>query len=80
MNCETCKAFLELYLDLVLAHQADYGEVLDQIRTEIEGRGYSRSHQHELGIILKSIKKVDDSTLSDKLQSIIGSLGEPQHS
>ncbi len=79
MNCETRKAFLELYLDLVLAHQADYGEALDQIRTEIEGRGYSRSHQHDLGIILKNLKKVKDSTLSEKLQKIIDSLGSPQH-
>ena len=56
-----------------------YGGALDQIRLEIEERGYYRSHQHDLDIILKYLKKINDSTLSDKLQKIIDSLGSPQH-
>ena len=78
MKDETRKAFLDLYQDLVFAHESNSGKFLDQIRTEIEARCYSRSHQHELDIILKNLKKAGYSTLSDKLQSIIDSLGEPQ--
>ena len=78
MNDETRKAFFDLYLEMVLAHH-HYGDDLDQIRLEIEQRGYSRSHQHDLGMILKYLKKVKDSTLSEKLQEIIDSLGSPQH-
>ena len=69
MNDETRKAFFDL--EMVLAHR-HYGD--DQIRLEIEQRGYSRSHQHDLGMILKYLKKVKDSTLSEKLQEIIDSL------
>ena len=77
MNAETSKAFLDLYLEMVLAHR-HHGDDLDQIRLEIEQQGYSRSHQHDLGMILKYLKKVKDSTLSEKLQEIIDSLGSPQ--
>lgn len=80
MNYETREAFLELHLNLILAGHYDYGRFLNEIRLEIETHGYSRTHQHELGIILKNLKKVDDSTLSEKLQGIIDSLGELQHS
>ena len=86
MTCESHEAFLELYRDMVLAHESryqaklsDYGDILDQIRGEIETHGYSRSHQNDLGIILQFLKKVNNSELSEKLQNIIDSLGNPQH-
>ena len=52
--------------------------VLGEIRLGIEERGYNRSHQHELNIILRFLREVDDSTLTEKLQRIIDSLGNPQ--
>ena len=55
-----------------------YGRVLDQIRCEIEVHGYSRSQHHDLGIILRFLRELDDSELSETLQSIIDSLGNPQ--
>ena len=77
MNDETRKAFFDLYLEWCL-HTAITEMILsDKIRNE--QRGYSRSHQHDLGMILKYLKKVKDSTLSEKLQEIIDSLGSPQH-
>jgi hypothetical protein len=57
-----------------------FGGVLDGIRLGIEESGYNCSHQYELGIILRFLKQeVKDSELSEKLQSIIASLGNPQH-
>ena len=56
-----------------------FGGVVDEIRLGIEEWGYYRSHQHDLGIILRFLKEVGNSDLSKKLQSIIDSLGEPQH-
>ena len=88
MTCETHEAFLELRHKMVFAHQQwhhhsikykDYGKDPDQVRTEIAERGYYRSHQHDLDIILKFLKRVNDSELSEKLQNIIDSLGNPQH-
>ena len=55
-----------------------YGGFLDQIRLGIEVRGYNRSAQHDLNIILRLLREVGEgSTLVDKLQNIIDSLGEP---
>ena len=56
-----------------------FGGVLDEIRLGIETHGYYRSHQHDLGIILRFLKEVGNSDLSRKLQTIIDSRGEPQH-
>ena len=96
--------FLEVMLDLVLAHkkwhnnsirpdfpnhernQANltshrysyFAGVLDETRLGIEEWGYNRSHQHELNIILRFLREVNDSTLTEKLQRIIDSLGNPQ--
>ena len=56
-----------------------FGGVLDEMRLGIEEWGYSRNYEHDLNIILRFLKEVGDSELSEKLQSIIDSLGEPQH-
>ena len=79
MNDETRDEFLNLYLEMVLASYQSWGEILDQIRIEIEGHGYSRGHQNDLGIILQRLKRGNNSELSRKLQSIIDLLGDPQH-
>ena len=55
-----------------------YAGVLDEIRLGIEEWGYNRNHQHELNIILRFLREVNDATLTGKLQRIIGSLGNPQ--
>ena len=96
--------FLELMLDLVLAHQrwhrniirpdlsdaerneinlksqrySHFAGVLDEIRLGIEEWGYNRGHQRGLNIVLRFLREVNDSTLSEKLQRIIDSLGSPQ--
>lgn len=54
-----------------------YGKILNQIRLEIETHGYFRSHQHELSIILRFLRAVNDSELSEILQKLIDSLGDP---
>lgn len=56
-----------------------FGGVVDAVRLGIETHGYHRSHQHELAVILSFLKEVGDSELSEKLQSIIDSLSEPEH-
>ena len=95
--------FLELMLNMVLAHQkwhhnsirpdfrddrnqaklishrySYFAGVLDEIRLGIEEWGYNRNHQYELKVILRFLREVDDSTLTEKLQRIIESLGNPQ--
>ena len=63
---------------MLISHRYSYyGGVLDEIRLGIETWDYSRNNQHELGIILSFLQQVNDSELSEKLQSIIDSLGEP---
>ena len=89
MNTEISQAFLDLYGQMgpkyanhafvIGREHSTYGDLLDQIRVEIEASGYLPTHQHELNIILNFLTRVDDSKLSEKLQSIIDSLGEPQH-
>ena len=79
MNDETSKAFLDLYGDMALAGYRKYGEAIDQIRLEIGQGGYSLSHQHDLGIILKNLKTFRALTFAERLKNIIDSLGSPQH-
>ena len=65
---------------VLLSEQYRYfGGVVDEIRLGIETHGYYRNHQHELAVILSFLKEVGNSELSEKLQSIIDSLGEPEH-
>ena len=56
-----------------------FGGVLDEIRLGIEEWGYSRSYERDLNIILRFLSEAKDTELSGKLQSIIDSLGEPEH-
>ena len=79
MNDETRKVLVDLYGDMALAGCHKYGEAIDQIRVEIEQGGYSLSHQHELGIILKNLKTFQLLTFAERLKNIIDSLGSPQH-
>ena len=97
------EAFLELYLNMVLAYQRwhhdstrpnfpgdrnqanltshrynFYAGVVDETRLGIEESGYNRNHQHELNIILRFLREVNDSILAETLQRIIDSLGNPQ--
>ena len=72
------EAFCELRLEMMSASYDDYGREVDQIRVELFPQRYSHDHQYKLNYILQALKKAGDSTLSAKLQSIIGSLGDPQ--
>ena len=72
------EAFCELRLEMMFAGYDDYGWALDQIRVELFPQCYSHSHQHDLDHILQFLKKVNNSELSKKLQSIIDSLGDLQ--
>ena len=56
-----------------------YGRALDQIRSEIKEQGYNRIHRRDLGVILRFLKELSDSELSEALQRIINSLGSPEH-
>ena len=78
MTEETRQAFLDLYFELVLASHQSLGEILDQIRLDIETHGYTRGNQSDLNSILKLLKRDNDPTLAKTLQGIIDSLGPPQ--
>ena len=54
------------------------GHTLDQIRLKIEAHGYLLADQYELNNILVFLIEVNDSDLSERLQEIINSLGDPQ--
>ncbi len=79
MNDEIREAFSKLDHDLIIAGRYPWASIISEIRSDIETNGYYRWHKHELGIISKNLKKVNHPTLSEKLQSIIDSLGEPEH-
>lgn len=59
-----------------------FGDVLDGIRLSIAESGYDRNNKHELRVILRFLREVEnvllrESGLADKLQRIIKSLGNP---
>ena len=79
MNCEIREAFSKLDQDLIIVGRYSWASIISEIRSEIEADGYYRRHKHDLVVISKNLKTVNHPTLSKKLQSIIDSLGEPEH-